>query len=104
MPAVAVRFTVVEFAHIHCATRIDKGPYTNFFFYVDGFVGLAVADTLQTHLFVHEFLPAFTGFIYYGHVTDPVLPLDVNQYIRLLKNQRDVKWYTWSHRPNVQDA
>ena len=81
-----------------------KGPYTNFFFYVDGFVGLAVADTLQTRLFVHEFLPAFTGFIYYGHVTDPVLPLDVNQYIRLLKNQRDVKWYTWSHRPNVQDA
>lgn len=99
----------IDTANIVLVRRLEKvlvkGYYTNFFFHADGFVGLAVADTLQTRLFVHEFLPAYTGFIYYGHVIEsPVQCLDVNQYIALLQDQPDLKWYTWSHRPKEQDA
>jgi len=71
-----------------------KGHYTNFFFAADTVVGLAVADTLQTRLFVENFLSKYTAFIYFGNITDPVERLDPVAYIAFLNAQPNALWYT----------
>ena len=79
-------------------TVLVKGYYTNFFFNADILVGLAVADTLQTRLFVKNFLPNCTGFIYFGNITDPVERLGPVAYIAFLNAHPNARWYTWSSR------
>ena len=74
-------------------TVLVKGYYTNFFFAADTVVGLAVADTLQTRLFVQNFLPKYTAFIYFGDITDPVERLDPVAYIAFLNAHPNARWY-----------
>ena len=48
-------------------TVLVKGHYTNFFFAADILVGPAVVDTLQTRLFVKNFLPQSTRLSLWQH-------------------------------------
>ena len=74
---------------------LKKGDSTNFFFATDELVGIVVADTLQTRIFVDEFLPQYSGFFYFGNITDTrVKRLDLLPFVTFLHQHPNSKWYT----------
>lgn len=78
-------------------TVLVKGFSTNFFFQVGPFVGLAVADTLQTRLVVSYFLPSFANFIFFGNIADPsgkLERMDHVAYLVFLHANPGAQWYT----------
>ena len=77
-------------------TVLVKGFSTNFFFTVGSFVGLAVADTLQTRLTVRYLLPSFANFIFFGNIVDPsgkLERMDHVAYLAFLRDNPDAQWY-----------
>ena len=74
--------------------RMPVGQYTNFFFHVDGLVGLAVSDTRKTRHLVDQLMPSHKRHIFFGDDSACTERLDFSQFVALVATPSSrLRWW-----------